>query len=328
MTLIETPRTSLATILGRCDYCQKGTRVTKCYFDQTSVCGYHRLLNYVYPTSCVQLTKRENSVPQRQSIPEEKGDEKTQDVLKSDPEQGKDKQLVKEDNNVDSSSRIPVEKSSVVTEAPIDPTPALSKDISDSQSQTQRDIKPSSSQNVSPSMASEKQELPKATADPKLVDSPKQDSQDQDVLKESSTDFDNCVQKGGTIISGVKGSSCTMGPESLDVRPVVRDESVQIPTESFVPTETKPDIQPEVVQQQQQEVKKQQIPPIAHAQQQNQQQGSPQQQQQAQQNQQQVINYFLRLGIQHPFKLHITLLTKLIVDRVSRRFQGPSPVLR
>ncbi len=35
--------------------------------------------------------------------------------------------------------------------------------------------------------------------------------------------------------------------------------------------------------------------------------------------------YFLRLGIQHPFKLHITLLTKLIVDRVSRRFQGPSP---
>ncbi len=30
----------------------------------------------------------------------------------------------------------------------------------------------------------------------------------------------------------------------------------------------------------------------------------------------------------HPFKLQITLLTKLIVDVVSRRFQGPSPVLR
>ncbi len=40
------------------------------------------------------------------------------------------------------------------------------------------------------------------------------------------------------------------------------------------------------------------------------------------------VDYFLRLGIQHPFKLHITLLTKLIVDVVSRRFQGPSPVLR
>ncbi len=38
-------------------------------------------------------------------------------------------------------------------------------------------------------------------------------------------------------------------------------------------------------------------------------------------------NYFLRLGIQHPFKLHITLLTKLIVDVVSCRFHGPSPVL-
>ncbi len=292
VTLIETPRTSLATILSRCEYCQKGTRVTKCYFDQTSVCGYHRLLNYVYPTSCVQLKKRENSVPMRQSIPEENVDGKVQDTPRNVPEEGKqplqDKHPVKEDNNVDSSSQIPVEKSSVVTEAPIDPTPALSKDISDSQSQTQRDIKPSSSQNVSPSMASEKQELPKATADPK--DSPKQDSQDQDVLKESSTDFDNCVQKGGTIISGVKGSSCTMGPESLDARPVVRDETVQIPTESFVPTETKPDVQPEVVQQQHQEVKKQQIPPNAHAQQ-NQQQGNPQQQQQAQQNQQQVINF-------------------------------------
>ncbi len=34
-------------------------------------------------------------------------------------------------------------------------------------------------------------------------------------------------------------------------------------------------------------------------------------------------NYFLRLGIQHPFKLHVTLLTKLIVDVVSHRFQGP-----
>ncbi len=39
-------------------------------------------------------------------------------------------------------------------------------------------------------------------------------------------------------------------------------------------------------------------------------------------------NYFLRLGIQHPFKLHMTVLTKLIIDVVSRRFQGPSPVLR
>ena len=40
------------------------------------------------------------------------------------------------------------------------------------------------------------------------------------------------------------------------------------------------------------------------------------------------MNYILRLGIQHPFELHITLLTKLIVDVVTRRFQGPSPVLR
>ncbi len=39
-------------------------------------------------------------------------------------------------------------------------------------------------------------------------------------------------------------------------------------------------------------------------------------------------NYFLRLGIHHPFKLHITLLTKLIVDVVSRTFQGLSPVLQ
>ncbi len=36
-------------------------------------------------------------------------------------------------------------------------------------------------------------------------------------------------------------------------------------------------------------------------------------------------DYFLRLGKQHPFKLHITLLTKLIVDRVSRRFQERDP---
>ncbi len=43
---------------------------------------------------------------------------------------------------------------------------------------------------------------------------------------------------------------------------------------------------------------------------------------------QNIVNYFLRLGIQHRFKLHITLLTKLIVDVVSRRFQGPSPVLQ
>ena len=35
------------------------------------------------------------------------------------------------------------------------------------------------------------------------------------------------------------------------------------------------------------------------------------------------IDYFLRLGIQDPFKLHITLLTELIVDVLSRRFQGP-----
>ncbi len=41
-----------------------------------------------------------------------------------------------------------------------------------------------------------------------------------------------------------------------------------------------------------------------------------------------MMDYFLRLGIQHPFKLPITLLTKLIVHVLSRTFQGPSPVLR
>ncbi len=301
VTLIETPRTSLATVLGRCEYCQKGVRVTKCYFDQTSVCGYFRQMHYVYPTSCVQHKKLETGVPQGPSIPEEKVEEKIQDKPKSVPEEVKkttdDKHPVREENKIDPSSQIPVEKSSVVTDSPIDPTPALPKDPSNSHSQTQQDVKPSSSQTVSPSIANEKQELPKATADSKLADSPKQDTKDDDSPKESNTDFDNCVQKGGTIINGVRGSSCTMGPESLDARPVVREETIQVQTDP-VPTETKTEAQHDAVnqqqQQQQQEVKKQQIPPNVHAQQQQGilQQQQQIQQQQAQQNQQQQVNKF------------------------------------
>ncbi len=40
------------------------------------------------------------------------------------------------------------------------------------------------------------------------------------------------------------------------------------------------------------------------------------------------IFFFLGESIQHPFKLHITLVTKLTIDGANRRLQGPSPVLQ
>ena len=211
VTLIERPQISLQKILRNCQYCQKIKQIV-CHFDQTSICGYQKVMHFIYPTSCVQKTKKTHPTIQQSA---------THSMLKDSlkPTGISDTKMT---SDTDKEQQTPsVETSTSESEhVSIVPTPVLqTSDKVKTQEITKQDpvIKPSTSDSVVTEY--EGQTIPESTA----FESKREDDMEKrdDSVSGEKSNYNDCLEKGGTVIagSGDVESSCTMGPEVVEVRP-------------------------------------------------------------------------------------------------------------
>ena len=223
VTLIERPQTSFRKTLLNCQYCQISTQ-NVCYFDQASVCGYQKILSFIYPTSCVRKVKQKGLNVDYVSDTKTAPRASSSDVA-SEETTGVDKESDQQTSSEETSTTVRSERADIV------PTPASPTSEQAENEQMDSTLKPSISQSLT--SESEKQTIPKSTAfESKQVTT----KFEEPVSSKEESNFNDCVAKGGTVIAGSGGgdTSCTMGPDVVEVRPST--------TTQPIPEETKAEV--------------------------------------------------------------------------------------
>ena len=227
VTLIERPQTSLQSTLRNCQYCQKSTLNT-CYFDKTSVCGYQKVFRFIYPTSCIRKLQHKTPGVENQSP--------TQTILKTsetDPASEEkttgDRNAQQETSSIETASKENSDKTVIV------PTPVSPTSNQVEKEQMESTITPSASDSIA--LESEKHTVHKSTVfETSHIKQEESLKFEEPASPKEQSNFNDCVAKGGTVIAGSGGgdTSCTMGPDVVQVRP-------STPTQPL-PEETKAEV--------------------------------------------------------------------------------------
>ena len=227
VTLIERPQMSLQNTLQNCQYCQK-SKLNMCYFDQTSVCGYQKVLRFIYPTSCIRKLKQKKPSVENQS--------QAQTVPKaSEPDPASEEKTTRDLSAAQETPSGETASSESSDETVIVPTPPSPTSNQLEKEQMESTIKPSASDSVA--LESEKQTIPQSTVFESSHNKKEESLKfEEPASPKEQSNFNDCVAKGGTVIAGSGGgdTSCTMGPDVVQVRP-------STPTQPL-PEETKAEV--------------------------------------------------------------------------------------
>ena len=203
---------SLQNTLQNCQYCQK-SKLNTCYFDQTSVCGYQKVLRFIYPTSCIRKLKQKTPSVENQSQAQTMPEASELDPASEEKTTG-DRNAAQETPSGETVSSESSDETVIVPTPPSPTSNQLEKEQMDST------IKPSASDSVG--LESEKQFIPQSTvfesSHAKQEESLKFE---EPASPKEQSNFNDCIAKGGTVIAGSGGgdTSCTMGPDVVQVRP-------------------------------------------------------------------------------------------------------------
>ena len=199
-----------------------------CYFDQTSVCGYQKVLRFIYQTSCIRKLKQKKPSVENQS--------QTQTVPKaSEPGPASEEKTTRDRSAAQETPSGETASSESSDEIVIVPTPPSPTSNQLEKEQMESTIKPSASDSVA--LESEKQTIPQSTVFESSHNKQEESLKfEEPASPKEQSNFNDCVAKGGTVIAGSGGgdTGCTMGPDVVQVRP-------STPTQPL-PEETKAEV--------------------------------------------------------------------------------------